>query len=339
MDHKQRTSIILAKGYFPKELPSAFTTADFGRFAGELAEDWLALDVVKQKPAGKYQGKKKRGSYNYIIEHSEAEMISAAKRGFERRNLYITHPVPQLFLTYELSKNWKTVQKWLSKRALSLDRITVSAKSFRGIPEINFDAHRAKKAFIEATANWLVKTDIARFYPSIYTHSIPWAAYGKENVKKNLKLFDGSLADRIDQLLRACNRNQTIGIPIGPETSRIVAEIISSSIDKEFIRQSPDLNVADIDRLQDDWFISSYTMEGAEVALSKIILLYREFGLEINGSKTSIERTSTVSEQQWISELGSFPIPCIPYTYRKKAGRIPESRHENAGALSSSACR
>ncbi|QDJ13845.1 hypothetical protein CEP45_08410 [Mergibacter septicus] len=31
---------------------------------------------------------------------------------------------------------------------------------------------------------YLFTTDIANFYPSIYTHSIPWAIYTKEKAKK-----------------------------------------------------------------------------------------------------------------------------------------------------------
>lgn len=306
MDYKKRAAVMLGNGYFPKELPPAFTTLDFGRSASEVMDEWVHLKVVEHRAPSKYQGKKKRGAYLYKIDHTEAEIISAPKRGFERRTLHITHPVPQAFLTLELSQNWHTLQKWLSRQAFSLDRITVISKATRGIPDINFDAHRAKKAFIEATANWLVKTDITRFYPSIYTHSIPWAAYGKERVKDSLKLYDGSLADRIDQLLRACNRNQTIGIPVGPDTSRVIAEVISSSIDQTFGVEKPALSTNNIDRLQDDWFIGCATLEQAELVLSRITLSYRDFGLEINGSKTSIERTSAVSEQQWVSELGSF---------------------------------
>ena len=111
----------------------------------------------------------------------------------------------------------------------------VSDTDSRAIKGINFALHRAKKGYLEATADWLVKTDISRFYPSIYTHSIPWAAYGKERVKAGLDFYKGSFADRLDLLVRSCNRNQTIRLPIGPETSRIIAEIISSRIDSEFV--------------------------------------------------------------------------------------------------------
>jgi hypothetical protein len=302
----ERTKILLGKGYFPKELPPAFTTADFGRLSEEVLNIWKSSGLFAEKPVKKYRGNHKSRSYTYRLASAEAEIVSAPKRGFERRNLHITHPIPQGALTIEICKNWKTVQKWLAKQAFSLDKTTVSISTFRGIPDINFEAHRAKKLFIESTANWLVKTDITRFYPSIYTHSIAWAAYGKENVKAQLPAYDGSLADRLDTLVRACNRNQTIGIPVGPQTSRIIADVISASIDNTFRSNIPHSHYDQVDRLQDDWFVGCDSLEEADLTLSRIASAYREFGLEINGSKTSIERTSSIAEQQWVSELGSF---------------------------------
>nr|WP_281406879.1 RNA-directed DNA polymerase [Methylobacterium sp. WL103] len=171
---------------------------------------------------------------------------------------------------------------------------------------INFQSHRAKKNYIEAVSDWLVKTDISRFYPSIYTHSIPWAAYGKDKVKSNIPLYEGSLADRIDVLLRACNRNQTVGIPIGPESSRIIAEIISARIDNDFAEKAPYIENNAIDRLQDDWFIGLKTLESAERALSTIGSVYRNYSLDINGSKTSVTRVIGEFGQQWVSEIGAF---------------------------------
>lgn len=222
MPYKKNLRALVSTGYFPRELPPVFTTRDFGHHVSDILEEWRTNKVFSQKFTGSIPNtkKKKRCSFNYIVNHAEIEIISKPKRGFERRNINITHPIPQALLSYELVKNWKAVQKWLSRQTYSLDEIRISEKYERSIKGINFQVHQAKKAYLEATCDWLVKTDISRFYPTIYTHSIAWAAYGKERVKENLKLYTGSLADRLDLLIRSCNRNQTIGIPIGPETDR-----------------------------------------------------------------------------------------------------------------------
>jgi hypothetical protein len=93
------------------------------------------------------------------------EVISTPKVGFERRNVGITHPIPQALLVDEIASNYPTLQKWLCRQTYSLDEIRVSEKHVRAIRGINFALHRAKKAYIEATSDWLVKTDITRFYP------------------------------------------------------------------------------------------------------------------------------------------------------------------------------
>lgn len=297
---------LLSKGYFPKELPPTFTTESFGHLAGPILSDWEAAELFVRQQKKKTKTKYKSKSYGYDILKAEMEIISTPKIGFERRNIGITHPIPQALLAKEISDNYSAVQKWLCRQTYSLDEIRVSGAYGRAIKGINFALHRAKKAYIEATSDWLVKTDITRFYPSIYTHSITWAAYGKEKVKTKLKLFEGSLADRLDILVRACNRNQTIGIPIGPETSRILAEIVSSRIDDDLVPVPTDVPLHAVDRLQDDWFIGMGTLETSEKVLSHVVRAYREYGLDINGSKTSVTRVIKHLEEAWKSEIGGF---------------------------------
>ncbi|XWN33864.1 MAG: RNA-directed DNA polymerase [Devosia sp.] len=308
---------LLSKGYFPRELPSVFTTADFGEKSSLILEDWERAGIFKVKASkqfSKVQGKKFRGRRGFSkIPNTEPEIISKPKMLYERRNIHITHPVSQALLTREIAQNWKAIQKWLSRQAYSEDEIVISGVYERAIKGINFPLHRAKVGFIEATADWLVKTDITRFYPSLYTHSIPWAAYGKEKVKANLKIFDGSLADNLDCLVRSCNRNQTVGIPIGPETSRILAEIVSSRIDddvRRYFKQKSsggsEVSRKTVDRLQDDWTVGTLSLEKAENILSVLTSCFREYGLEINGSKTSVTHLLKSQAPSWKSEITSF---------------------------------
>src|SRR3546814_11832432 len=74
-----------------------------------------------------------------------------------------------------------------------------------------------------------VKTDSTRVYPSIYTHSIAWAILGKAHVKAShhTTAFKGHFANHLDKAVGAGQEGQTIGIPIGPDTSRIIAELRS----------------------------------------------------------------------------------------------------------------
>lgn len=297
---------LLSKGYFLKELPPTFTTALFGDYAREVINAWEGAKLFERQQKKKNQTSFKSKAYGYIVPKAEMENISIPKIGFERRSVGITHPIPQSLLASEISDNYRSVQKWLTRQTYSMDEIRISPTNVRAIKGINFPLHRAKKSFIEATSDWLVKTDITRFYPSIYTHSLTWAAYGKEKVKSKLKTYEGSLADRIDILVRACNRNQTIGIPVGPETSRIIAEVISSRIDDDLKCSFSDITADSIDRLQDDWFIGVNTLERSEKILSQIIAAYREYSLDINGRKTSVTRVIQHSDDAWKAEIGGF---------------------------------
>lgn len=299
---------LLSLGYFPRELPSAFTTADFGTHADEIIAAWEKAKIFERQPV-----KKKNNSYTYKIWDTELETISKPKRGYERRSVHITHPIPQAVLCLEIANNWKSISKWLSKQQHSLDKIDISSKYARAIKGIDFRSHETKKDYIESTSDWLVRTDITRFYPSIYTHSVPWAAYGKAQVKSDLKKYQGSLADRIDALVRSCNRNQTIGIPIGPETSRIIAEVVSSEIDTVIRNRLDHLDVKKFDRLQDDWFVGADSLDDAESILSQIVLSYREFGLEINGTKTSVQHILARDKKTWRAELSSHVISAHGY--------------------------
>lgn len=309
MTPEDRLKLLLGKGYFPSELPPVFVTDTFAQHSDYILAEWKSHKVFEVSPVNyKKPGKPKvrlAASYRYNVTGTEAEVISKPKRGFERRNIHVTHPVPQALLAKEICDNWQTICRWLAQSRYSVDRLEFTAGSERGISDINFRAHAAKKNFIEATADWLVLTDITRFYPTIYTHSIPWAAYGKSRVKADLSRYAGALGDRIDALLRSCNRDQTVGIPIGPETSRIVAEIISARLDQQlFERQPLDPNRAD--RLQDDWFVGADDLVEAEKTLANLHQIYRDYGLEINGSKTSIDRVVLSHAPTWKSELSAF---------------------------------
>lgn len=49
---------LLGRGYFPKELPPAFTTEDFGREGEAVLNEWESARLFKKVPK-KLSGKKK----------------------------------------------------------------------------------------------------------------------------------------------------------------------------------------------------------------------------------------------------------------------------------------
>ena len=88
---------------------------------------------------------------------------------------------------------------------------------------------RAEKKFAH-----LQKFDIQSCFNSIYTHSIAWATNGgKATYKRHFKQGeDGTFAAVWDSLMQKMNYNETNGIVIGPEFSRLFAEVILQHVDK-----------------------------------------------------------------------------------------------------------
>ena len=86
---------------------------------------------------------------------------------------------------------------------------------------------RAEKKF-----NGLLKFDISKCFDSIYTHSISWALLNKEIVKDNIPLSENTFPGKFDEFMQNINYGETNGILIGPEFSRIFAELILQQVDK-----------------------------------------------------------------------------------------------------------
>jgi len=85
--------------------------------------------------------------------------------------------------------------------------------------------------------------DIAKFFPSLYTHSVSWAVRGKTRTKsqrfgkdrQNNKIAFQAFDIAFDDLLQQLNYNETHGIPIGPELCRIFSEVILQKVDSTLI--------------------------------------------------------------------------------------------------------
>ena len=73
----------------------------------------------------------------------------------------------------------------------------------------------------------MFKTDVKNFYPSLYTHSIPWALHGKQTIRKPANRHNyNRFGNRLDKLFQSANDECTNGIPIGPAVSDLISEIV-----------------------------------------------------------------------------------------------------------------
>lgn len=80
----------------------------------------------------------------------------------------------------------------------------------------------------------LLSIDVSKCFDSIYTHSISWAVKDKSYVKRNVR-YTETFGQNFDGLMQRLNYNETNGVVIGPEVSRIFAEVIFQRIDCQVI--------------------------------------------------------------------------------------------------------
>jgi hypothetical protein len=148
-------------------------------------------------------------------------------------------------------------------------------------------------------ARYVLQADIAQFYPSIYTHSIAWAAHTKEVAKKLIS--DPNLFGNIlDKEFRASQGGQTKGIAIGPDTSLGIAELLLSQIDYKL---SQTCAIHGGTRFIDDIEFTFSRLADAENTLIALESSLHEYELQLNASKTKIIELPIALESVFVTEL------------------------------------
>ena len=146
---------------------------------------------------------------------------------------------------------------------------------------------RAEKKF-----SHLLKFDIQNCFDSIYTHSIAWATSGGKDIyKKSFHGDDGTFSSKWDRMMQLMNYNETNGIVIGPEFSRIFAEVILQHIDNtvanELSKQKYEWERDYVCyRYVDDYFFFYNDQECRKTALTLFDEKLKEFKLSISNEKT-----------------------------------------------------
>lgn len=204
-----------------------------------------------------------------------------------------------------------------------------------------FDSSRFLRLEKKFSNMWFA--DVSKCFDSIYTHTLPWAVKDMPISKNSIsyKTFGSSF----DKLMQRQNYNETNGICIGPELSRIFAETIFQKIDNivllraknEGLRNKSDYECV---RYVDDIIIFS----NDPVVSGKIYALFEEalgeFNLHLNSLKLEKHtRPFQTNQSQLIKSLendfaklesallekiktddGTFFIPA--YIYKSSALKI-----------------
>jgi len=142
---------------------------------------------------------------------------------------------------------------------------------------------------LERRYSFLMKLDVARCFESIYTHSIEWGMRGKDFAKSHLSKKHSTFEADFDAAVRHGNWNETHGILVGPEYSRIFAEVILQSADREIAAsldgRSPSVLVK---RYVDDYYVFSNSKEVLGVVEESIRRALLDLNLHLNSAKKEV---------------------------------------------------
>ena len=183
-----------------------------------------------------------------------------------------------------------------------------------------YEGYRYQRA--EKKFKHLMKFDLQSCFDSIYTHTISWATTGGADKVKVLPNYHGSwVGDAFDHLMQSVNARETNGIVIGPEFSRIFAEIILQYIDQKVEQELFKKNLChkstyECYRYVDDYFLFYNNEKDRDIFIETLTKWLKEFKLQISPSKTEeFERPFitkvTIAKQQiedLLSDIFSIPL-------------------------------
>ncbi|MDB5012484.1 MAG: hypothetical protein JWQ25_686 [Daejeonella sp.] len=271
---------LISKGYFPEEVTPPFQTTDL-----------LKIDEAVLTNFESYH-KKPTKTVPYSIPRVKAY----------RRGTSIPNPVSYIRLSKTIVDNWPDIILKAGLSRITLSPLKITANSIRAITNPAFDKIIDERILRSTGYRYLLKIDIQRFYASIYTHSIPWVLHTKvvsKTMRKRAELYGNAL----DEDLRNIQDGQTVGIPIGPDSSRIISELVVAHIDDELSKALPYLQGV---RVVDDYYLYFRSLADVELARAVLHRLLRELELELNPAKEKVQELPEIMDSHWYNRLKDF---------------------------------
>lgn len=278
---------LLGYGFFADKLPPVFTAVPFFEYCEKVSESF------------------EKGWNDFIS-------FRVTRNNNIPRLMGIPNPFKYQRLCSELRDSWEKIQTHF--------RVQTNGQSYR-VSRIHIRKERNEKRIFEMNykdwrvdgnpdldllihdkgmSRYIVQADISTCFPSIYTHSIPWALVGKEQSKQTV--HDDTWYNRIDQTCSDIRNGETHGLLIGPHASNLLAEIILTVVDKKLY----DKGYRYVRNIDDyDCYVESY--DEAQRFLRDLEETLREFDLPINYKKTKVVELPVGIEKNWKHQLSDLP--------------------------------
>lgn len=179
-----------------------------------------------------------------------------------------------------------------------------SAFSYRKYDNVNSFYDSAEYLACERKYDLLIRLDIASCFDSFYTHTASWVVNGVESSKLFRSELQkcGNFGHLLDHMFQVVNYGEISGICIGPELSRIFAEIVLQEVDirvEHTLKERYGLIFGsdyEILRYVDDYFIFISRDNIGSFVAEELKFHLDTFKLHINDAKSSTHQIPSVSE-------------------------------------------
>lgn len=275
-----KLDVIVQKGYLPAELPPPFSTESLVHHLPLLRK---LLDQLDER-------------------QSECGLHSIPKKGGGRRNVYIPNPRQHIQLSRALAIQvayYKAAPAQRSYRSLS--RIA-KAQTRAYKPRFHFSELQKQRVLLSTGSRYLLQLDIEQFYESISTSRVAEVlqAMPPELQKLSRKQL---LKTNIPNLLKLSNTGRTTGIPVGPDTSFLIAEMVGTAIDKRIQDELPSAKGI---RYIDDFYFYVKDEEEAGHITHVVEDILDSFDLKLNDSKRQLLPMPERIVAGWSSQLRAY---------------------------------
>lgn len=226
------------------------------------------------------------------------------------RPLGIPTPMSYQKLCLHLKNNWDKIVNHFEKNTTDeeykISRIHIrKKKDTKKLFTMNYSDFKkdgSPESDLLIGKNYVINADISTCFPSIYTHSLPWALVGKEVAKAHKgNKYQSEWYNQLDYFIRNNSNGETHGILIGPHSSNLLSEIILTSVDFELNRQGWKYI-----RNIDDYTCYVSTIEEGQQFLVNLSEQLRHYKLVLNHKKTTITPLPIVSTDRWVRKLSTY---------------------------------
>lgn len=289
----QRFKRLISHGFFAPELPPCFVSDDLARYRAVIWRDIEAQGIQ-------------------VLDRlvTQTSWFNFPRFGRNDRRHGVVNPISYMAIAKIIADNFVQLRTTTRQRSgMSASPLVFDWSGTRSILRPNIDLLDDFRINLASRRETFVATDLRAFYHSVYTHTIPWAIRGKASAKADR--FSDHYANKLDRYCRNAQDQQTIGLPVGPDTSRVIGEVIASAID-ERLRHETNVTSQDASRYVDDFTISSSNGLNGEALIAAARRAASEFELELNHDKSTIVSTSEYSSIGW-KQVARGHRPPPPY--------------------------